>query len=273
MVSKVASELKTFAALLFVASACSCIYVTGVSSFERGPCEGPCTDAATEAAVDASACPSGMVFVASGGYVPVSKPGGGIVRIDNLCVDPTETTASAYQACVVAGKCTAPANRTFCNYGIPGRENDPINCVDLTQAKAYCAFVDKRLPTEDEWEWVARGGPLGYAYPWGNIAPAAADDPERMCWQGKTKHDDDMQWPNRPSGTCATKGFAATGGAFDFAGNVNEWTSTAEGTGFVFRGGSAFDPADVNTFKVGARRSGASQGYPGVGFRCFANAK
>jgi formylglycine-generating enzyme required for sulfatase activity len=260
--------------VLGLASTCACIYVTGVSGYEKGACEGACGDAAIDVATDgAAACPEGMIMVAGGGYVPVAKPGSGIVRIDTLCVDPTEVTESAYRACVASGACTAPPNKTFCNYSRPGRENDPINCIDLVQAKAFCSAQGKRLPTEDEWEWVARGGPLGYAYPWGNAEPTAKDDPELLCWQGKTKHDDDTMWPARPSGTCAVKSFAGREGIFDLAGNVWEWTSTpGESTTFVFRGGSVFDPADPLTYRAGARRTGASASYPGVGVRCFRTA-
>lgn len=257
--------------LTALAGGWGCIYLTGVQDFQKGPCEGPCVDAAPEAET-AAACPAGMILVAGGGFVPAAKPGSGIVRVEALCVDPTEVTESAYRACVASGKCTPPPNRTFCNYSIPGRENDPINCVDLTQAKTFCASVGKRLPTEDEWEWVARGGPLGLTYPWGNVAPDAADDPERLCWQGKTKHDDDLMWPDRPSGTCPVRSFSAGAreGIFDLAGNVWEWTSTEDGTQFVFRGGSAFDPAEpATTFGAGARRTGASASYSGVGVRCF----
>ncbi|MBI2390271.1 MAG: SUMF1/EgtB/PvdO family nonheme iron enzyme [Deltaproteobacteria bacterium] len=280
MASPVASELRSFGRAWVAAAALTwsggCIYVTGVSDYEKGACEGPC-DAGVDAPADApSQCPSGMVFVAGGGFVPVGRPTGGIVRVDGLCVDPTEVTESAYRACVLRGACTAPPNKTFCNHGQSGRDADPINCVDIGQAKAFCASQGKRLPTEDEWEWVARGGPLGYAFPWGNAAPLAADDPERLCWQGKTKHDTEATWPSRPAGTCAVGAFpsGARDGLFDLAGNVWEWTSTeATGTTFVFRGGSAFDPADPTTFQAGSRRTAASAAYPGVGFRCFATAR
>lgn len=253
-----------------------CIWVTGVSDYEKGACEGPC-DAGVDAPPDApSRCPSGMVFVAGGGFTPVARPTGGIVRIDGLCVDPTEVTEAAYRACVLRGACTAPPSKTFCNYGLSGRGSDPINCVDVGQAKAFCASEGKRLPSEDEWEWVARGGPLGFVFPWGNAAPLPADDPERLCWQGKTRHDIEANWPTRPTGTCAVGSFplGARDGISDLAGNVWEWTSTeAVGTTFVFRGGSAFDPTDPATFMAGSRRTAASAAYPGVGFRCFSTSR
>ncbi len=251
--------------------------MTGVADYEKGACEGTCTDAAvdTPATDTNTACPADMVLIAGGSYVPVGKPAGGIVRIDALCVDKTEVIESAYRACVASGTCTAPAANTHCNYGIPGRENDPINCVNLTQAKGFCEFKGRRLPTEDEWEWVARGGPLGFAYPWGNAAPSGTDDPERLCWQGKTVHNDPGKWPTRPAGTCPVGSFpsGARDSILDLAGNVWEWTSTPfDATKFISRGGSAFDDPDAKFYNVGARLPGASAAYSGVGVRCFKGA-
>ncbi len=46
----------------------------------------------------------------------------------------------------------------LCNYNLEGRSNHPINCVSWAQADTYCKAVGNRLPTEEEWEYGARGG-------------------------------------------------------------------------------------------------------------------
>lgn len=134
-------------------------------------------------------------------------------------LDVTEVTVAAYTKCVAAGKCTAPDTGMYCNWKKPGREGHPINCLDWDQATAFCGFVGKRLPTEDEWEHAARGGD-GRKYPWGATPPG-----EQVCWNG----DGNDQGHGNRQGTCAV-GSYPTGrspyGPFDMLGNVWEWTAS-----------------------------------------------
>jgi hypothetical protein len=152
-------------------------------------------------------------------------------------LDRTEVTTKAYEACMVAGACSRPhEDHVYCNtkantvkeYG--DRSEHPINCVDYHQAEAYCAFVKKRLPTEREWEYAARGGAEQRHFSWGEEDPTT----ENACYMHR--------------GSCAVASFKP--GAFglhDMSGNVWEWTSSwfgnypAEpkaGTYRVYRGGS-----------------------------------
>ena len=151
----------------------------------------------------------------------------GLETVEPFCVDLTEVTVEAYTACAQAGKCTtdhvgesSADGMTFmadsaCNFGVASRGNHPMNCVDWEQAATYCKIASKRLPSEEEWEWAARGGSSGTAYPWGN---AAADS--QPCWMGVTKRSGTCPVGSNPTGD-------APSGVHDLMGNVWEWTASS----------------------------------------------
>jgi formylglycine-generating enzyme required for sulfatase activity len=102
------------------------------------------------------------------------------VTVKSFRLDRTEVTVQAYAECVRAGACREPdAYRNqpgnyhaFCNWKHPEKRLlHPINCVNFQQASAFCSWAHKRLPTEEEWEYAARGGSEGRTYPWGNEKP------------------------------------------------------------------------------------------------------
>jgi len=142
------------------------------------------------------------------------------VTVSAFELDATEVTVAAYKKCVAAGKCTEPDKGMYCNWRKEGRENHPVNCVDLEQATAYCAFVGRRLPTEEEWEYAARGTD-GRGYAWGSAPPGG-----QLCWNGEGS---DLGKGER-QGTCPVASYPAGRspfGAFDMGGNVWEWTANA----------------------------------------------
>ncbi len=141
------------------------------------------------------------------------------VKVSSFSMDVTEVTVDRYAACVRAGKCTPAAAGQWCNAGVSGRGNHPINCVDWNQATAYCAWKGKRLPTEEEWEYGARGAD-GRRFPWGN-----EEEARQLCWNGRAN---DQGTGNRKS-TCPVGSYPAGKSPFgllDMAGNVSEWTSS-----------------------------------------------
>jgi formylglycine-generating enzyme required for sulfatase activity len=156
------------------------------------------------------------------------------VTLSGYCIDQTEVTVKAYGACVAAGKCSAADLKVsrYCNRG--DRPAHPVNCVDRDQAAAYCKWVDKRLPTEAEWEYAARGAD-GRKYPWGNEAPSA----KRLNACGSecvamVKRDEKQQSPAMYTAadgwetTAPVGSFPASAspfGVLDMAGNVWEWTA------------------------------------------------
>lgn len=95
------------------------------------------------------------------------------VYLKDFEIDKFEVTVDEYRHCVEAGECSSESLSLLssCGWGKEGRENSPINCVDWHQARQFCTWVDKRLPTEPEWESAARGV-YSYIYPWGDTFSA-----------------------------------------------------------------------------------------------------
>ncbi len=98
-------------------------------------------------------CPSDMALVPAGTFQPHDRQKPAFVKA--VCLDRTEVTVKAYAACVKSRACTAPGTERGCAWQVPDRENNPINCVDWSQARAFCDSLSRRLPTGDGFEWAA----------------------------------------------------------------------------------------------------------------------
>jgi gamma-glutamyl hercynylcysteine S-oxide synthase len=159
------------------------------------------------------------------------------------------------------------AKKTWRTYDTDGKDNHPVVKVSWNDAQAYCQWLGKRLPTEQEWEKAARGE-KGLLFPWGT-----GFDPTRANIRASGIR-----------GTVAVGSFpsgASPYGVEDMAGNVWEWTadpylaypgSTYQDKFYsndlrVTRGGGWFDEANqIRTTNRNAAKPEAAN--DDLGFRC-----
>jgi formylglycine-generating enzyme required for sulfatase activity/serine/threonine protein kinase len=211
-------------------------------------------------------------------------------------IDRTEVTAEMYSACVEEGSCTP--NRVHpltkagegdsveaasgCNTG-KDQPRHPINCVDRVQAERFCTYAQKRLPTEAEWEYAARGAD-GREYPWGDTPPTTCSMANLSGLTGDCR---DRKGTGEVGKTAPGR---SPFGALDMAGNVWEWVAdgyepyptgertdprgalTAPSAKGVLRGGS-WDQPPTSAKATYRFPLAADIGNIGTGFRCARDAQ
>lgn len=158
-------------------------------------------------------------------------------------------------------------NRQYAKFNLdhkydPGLDSLPVTMVSQIDARNHCEALDKRLPTEEEWEKAARGSD-GRTYPWGNkFDPTAA----------VTSETDFGAYPPHPLQGGSRKKGVSPYGVMDMSGNVWEWTGSNEGRYFVLKGGSFFeDRGYAMTTSRLLSIPNDSKDY--VGFRCVKDVK
>jgi formylglycine-generating enzyme required for sulfatase activity len=204
----------------------------------------------------------------------------GTVYVSAFEIDRTEVTNADWRACVAAGACL-PAYRTSGDRRFDGATH-PVVAISHREATAYCAWRQKRLPTEAEWEKAARGTD-GRIWPWGNR------------WDGSRLNHGRIREVERVPDVDTTDGHRYTApvgsypkgkspyGVLDLAGNVAEWVDgwytdglerspvnprgARVGSARIVRGGSWFGP------RYGTRSAARAPIAPEarelwVGFRC-----
>jgi formylglycine-generating enzyme required for sulfatase activity len=194
------------------------------------------------------------------------------VTVSSFLLDTTEVTLAEYARCIGARVCQ-PSPLTLPE--VPSTH--PVVGVSWFEARRYCEWVGKRLPTEAEFEHAARH-PHGALYPWNGPA-----DPKKANARGAQ---DGYEF-TAPVGSFAA---GATGtGVFDLAGNAAEWTADWYDATYyqkspennptgpeattgerVVRGG-AWSDADYGLRATSRRGLDPNVANSSIGFRCAAD--
>lgn len=218
-----------------------------------------------------------LVYVPEGEFMMGTESGHELekpihsVYLNAFWIDQNEVTNAMYLVCMQAGKCKQPSVTT--NVDDVNLSNHPVTFVSWENARDYCVWARRRLPTEAEWEKAARGTDQR-TYPWGEGLSCQKAN-YQGCEHGTTNVG------SYPSG-------ASPYGALDMAGNVMEWvgdwwnisyysnsplsnpTGPVSGNSRVIRGGSWNYVGSGYDLVGSAFRYGA---YPDdtenyIGFRC-----
>ena len=234
--------------------------------------------------------PHGMVLVSGGGYMLVGRevPNRDTVALAPFYMDAHEVTNQEFHQFVVAGgysdlrwwrhpfvvdrdtiswkeamtrlvdRTGLPGPRGWTGQEFPaGESRHPVTGVTWYEAAAYAAFAGKRLPSIFEWEKAARDGRYTHfehiVMPWG-----LADPSRGVARRANFSSAGPETVGSHPSGISAF-------GAYDMAGNVEEWVANRAGLDRWVTGGAWDDPMYVFTRSLSVPGFHSS---PSLGFRC-----
>lgn len=193
------------------------------------------------------------------------------VNFPHLAADITPVTNKSFHEFIIATHYEPLEKHHFLNHweeGMypTGKENHPVVWVDISDARAYCHWAGKRLPTEEEWQFIAQGFE-GSIYPWGK------DFIEDNCNSNGMDTTDVFTFPNGKSPF----------GCLDMCGNTWELTESEyadEHNRFcILKGGSYYKATGSIWYTQGGPQPSTNSikflmSYPGldrsatIGFRC-----
>lgn len=159
--------------------------------------------------------PQGMVLIPAGYFTMGSDSGNASpkhkVWIDAFFIDKYEVTNHQYRRFIEA---TGHPKPSFLKDRDLNKPNQPVVGVSYYDALTYAQWAGKRLSTEAEWEYAARGGLESKQFPWGDESVA-----KRCNYAPKPFREKDGYEYSAPVGKYAPNNY----GLYDVAGNVWEW--------------------------------------------------
>ena len=166
----------------------------------------------------------GMVFI-PGGTFTMGKRGGDDhspaheIKLDAFYIDRHEVTNTQYEDfCRETGRRLPEYWNMAAFHSGPDFPDHPVVGISWVDAAAYAEWAGKRLPTEAEWEYAARGGLEAKDYPLGNQIDTTLVN---YAFEGRHR------------GTCPVGSYPPNGyGLFDMAGNVSEWVADFYDAGY-----------------------------------------
>ncbi len=206
---------------------------------------------------------SAMVFIPAGPFlmgVPRGARDGGLdeypnheVELDAYYIDKYEVTMGVYGQFIRATGHRAPSHMTDPSKNVWHGDAPPaflaavpVVNVDWFDARAYCQWAGKRLPTEAEWEKAARGAD-DRRFPWGDVEPTHRHLHFNRSWRGAQTLAPVGSYPKGQSPY----------GVHDMAGNVWEWVADWYGADY-YAGSPCCNPHGPPT---GTRRVVRSSGW------------
>ncbi len=144
--------------------------------------------------------------------------------VQTFYMDQYEVTNAEFDECVKTGACTKWYNINHPMYKDYRKPKQPATPITWYQARDFCRWKGKRLPSEAEWEKVARGGEKNTIYPWGDEAPSCDKASYEECnLYGLKRRSEDYKdiYPTKEVGSYPPGHY----GVYDMAGNGYEWVN------------------------------------------------
>jgi formylglycine-generating enzyme required for sulfatase activity len=181
--------------------------LSGVVWLAKTPVRNAWLQHEAEAASPQVPVPGGLAIVGNGRHVTFPA----------LLADQHEVSNQQYRYCFQARQCAAPEEPADDARFAKGDRHLPVVFVSAYDAAQFCSWIGRRLPTEPEWERMARGTD-GAAYPWGNASPRPG--------QVNAAVGDDVPSSLVPADSAAFGSGDSKEGVEQLIGNAREWTAT-----------------------------------------------